>query len=108
LDGHIVLSRQLADSGHYPAIDIGSSVSRVMSTVIDKPHFQQAQRLKQLYSAYIQNQDLIKMGMYQRGSDQTLDEAILFHSKIKLFLQQATDESSAFEATLSTLMGLFE
>lgn len=107
LDGHIVLSRQLADTGHYPAIDIGSSVSRVMSTVIGKPHFQQAQRFKQLYSAYIQNQDLIKMGMYQRGSDQTLDEAILFHSKITLFLQQATDESSSFETTLSTLMGLF-
>lgn len=107
LDGHIVLSRDLADSGHYPAIDIASSVSRVMSSIIDKPHLKQIQRFKQLYSAYIQNQDLIKMGMYQQGSDKMLDDAILFQSKIKQFLQQGTDESSPFQATIETFMSLF-
>lgn len=108
LDGHIVLARKLADSGHYPAIDISSSISRVMSSINSKAHYQQIQHFKHLYSTYLQNQDLIKMGMYQIGSDKTLDEAIHFQPKIVHFLQQATDESSTFQASLELLMGLFQ
>jgi len=108
LDVHIVLSRKLADAGHYPAIDVASSVSRVMTSIISKPHFQQIQRFKQLYSAYFQNQDLIKMGMYQSGADKTLDEAIVYQAKMTEFLQQNTEDRSIFQDTLDTLMSLFE
>ncbi len=108
LDGHIVLSRSLADSGHYPAIDIASSISRVMSAINSKAHFNQIQRFKQLYTAYLQNQDLIKMGMYQAGADKMLDEAILNHPKIMAFLQQGTEDACSVEDTLTLFMGLFE
>ena len=108
LDGHIVLSRSLADISHYPAIDISSSISRVMTAIIDKQQIHQIQRFKQLYTTYMQNQDLLKMGMYQHGSDKTLDDAILYQPKIMHFLQQGTDESSTFQSSLDALMGLFE
>lgn len=108
LDGHLVLSRKLADAGHYPAIDIASSVSRVMSSIVTKPHFQQIQRFKQLYSAYFQNQDLIKMGMYQQGADKTLDEAIFYQDKITHFLQQGTEDCSNIQSTVDSLMSLFQ
>lgn len=107
LDGHIVLSRTLADAGHYPAIDIASSISRVMSSINSKEHVYQIQHFKQLYSAYLQNQDLIKMGMYHAGADKILDEAILHHPKIKAFLQQSTEEASHFEETSTVFMSLF-
>lgn len=108
LDGHIVLTRTLADAGHYPAIDIASSISRVMSSINSKSHLEQIQRFKQRYSAYQQNQDLIKMGMYHAGSDPILDEAILHRTTMQSFLQQRTDEHASFEETLTQLMGLFE
>jgi flagellum-specific ATP synthase len=107
LDGHIVLSRALADSGHYPAIDVSSSISRLMTTINTPAHFKQIQRFKQLYSTYLQNQDLMKMGMYQQGTDSTLDEALLHHAKMVSFLQQGRDESSRFQDSLDQLMGLF-
>jgi len=88
LDGHIVLSRMLADAGHYPAIDIEASVSRVAPDIVDENHLAQARQLKRLYSCYQQNRDLISVGAYQRGSDPRIDEAIVMHPGIMSFLQQ--------------------
>jgi flagellum-specific ATP synthase len=93
LDGHIVLSRDLAEAGHYPAIDIEASISRVMPAVVSKEHMRFAQRFRQVYSAYRQQRDLISVGAYQRGSDPRTDEAILLWPKLSAFLQQETDVS---------------
>lgn len=107
LDGHIVLSRKLAEAGHYPAIDISRSISRVMSAVASPEHLKQALYLKQLWSVYQENQDLIKMGMYQAGSDKKVDESIKFSEKILNYLQQHTDMQAIFDQDLSQLMELF-
>lgn len=106
LDGHIVLSRQLADMGHYPAIDVSRSVSRVMSSVVPKSHMKKVQRFKRLYSTYLENQDLVKMGMYQYGADAILDEAISKQERINGFLQQDTDECADFASNCAQLDGV--
>lgn len=103
LDGHIVLSRALADSGHYPAIDIEASVSRVMTDIAEERHLQLARRLKCLYSIYQQNRDLISVGAYHKGSDPRIDEAIAMNPGIMSFLQQGLHESVGFEQSLDTL-----
>ena len=89
LDGHIVLSRQLADSGHYPAIDIEKSISRVMTSVTTEAHQQQARAVKQAYALYQQNHDLINLGAYQSGADPRLDMAILIRPRLDHFLTQS-------------------
>jgi len=76
LDGHIVLSRALAESGHYPAIDVEQSASRVMHNVVDRGHFEKARRFRSLYSKYQKGRDLVQIGAYAPGSDPVLDEAI--------------------------------
>jgi flagellum-specific ATP synthase len=91
LDGHIVLSRDLAEAGHYPAIDIEASISRVMPAVVSRDHMRRAQRFRQVYSAYRQQRDLIAVGAYQKGSDPKTDEAIALYPKLQAFLQQETD-----------------
>jgi len=106
LDGHIVLSRALADAGHYPAIDIEQSVSRVMINVTGTEHRQAVQRFRQLYSTYRQNQDLISVGAYQKGSDTRIDEALLFYPRLLQFLQQDVTEACSFDAALEALMTL--
>ena len=88
LDGHIVLSRTLADAGHYPAVDIEASVSRVMQDIADEHHLTRARHLKRLHSCYQQNRDLISVGAYQKGSDPRIDEAIAMNPGIMAFLQQ--------------------
>lgn len=93
LDGHIVLSRQLAEQGHFPAIDIEASVSRVMPSVVSDEHMQSMQSIKQLYSVYQQNRDLINVGAYQPGSDALIDLAIRMHADIDKFLKQSMNES---------------
>jgi flagellum-specific ATP synthase len=93
LDGHIVLSRDLAEAGHYPAIDIEASISRVMPAVVSREHMRSAQRFRQVYSAYRQQRDLISVGAYQKGSDPRIDEAIVLWPKLSSFLQQETDVS---------------
>ncbi|WP_133128858.1 FliI/YscN family ATPase [Legionella nagasakiensis] len=108
LDGHIVLSRQLADAGHYPAIDISASVSRTMISIVDEAHMANVHRFKKLYHAYRQNQDLIKMGMYQPGSDPVVDESMRYHEKMIDFLKQAIHEPSNFATDTARLMDLFE
>jgi flagellum-specific ATP synthase len=92
LDGHIVLSRDLAEAGHYPAIDIEASISRVMPAVVAKEQMRAAQRFRQVYSAYRQRQDLIAVGAYQKGSDAQVDQAIAMYPRLVRFLQQEVDE----------------
>ncbi|NOU50803.1 flagellar protein export ATPase FliI [Pseudoalteromonas sp. JBTF-M23] len=106
LDGHIVLSRDLADSGHYPAIDIEKSISRVMPQVISERHLQQARVLKQVYSMYQQNKDMITLGAYQKGSDPMLDQAINMMPSINAFLQQGMKEVLNYDQCLQELAQL--
>ncbi len=88
LDGHIVLSRSLAEAGHYPAIDIEASVSRVMPSIASPEHQRSALRAKQVYSIYQRHRDLINVGAYQAGSDPQVDEARALHPRIVHLLQQ--------------------
>ncbi len=108
LDGHIVLSRALAESGHFPAIDIEASVSRVMPDIADTGHLQQARELRRLYSLYQQNRDLISVGAYQPGSDPRIDQAIARNPAIRDFLQQDMHEPVSQEQSLSELGALLE
>ena len=103
LDGHIVLSRALADAGHFPAIDIERSISRAMNDITDKAHRETVRRFRQLYSLYQQNRDLITIGAYQRGADPRLDEAVAQWPRLQGFLQQAFDERDTFDHSLDTL-----
>ncbi len=108
LDGHIVLDRALADSGHYPAIDIEQSISRVMQNIVDPKHQELTRRLKQLNSRYMRNRDLISVGAYSPGSDPVLDEAIAKHGKIEAFLQQGIFEQASLNESLGELTALFD
>ncbi|MDH5230195.1 MAG: flagellar protein export ATPase FliI [Gammaproteobacteria bacterium] len=108
LDGHVVLSRDLADAGHYPAIDIEGSISRAMTEITDEQHQVTARRFKQLYSIYHQNQDLISVGAYARGSDPRIDEAIAMNPHLMQFLQQSMNQPVAFQESLQTLMNLIQ
>jgi flagellum-specific ATP synthase len=103
LDGHIVLSRTLAESGHYPAIDVEQSASRVMHNVVSREHFEMARRFRAVYSKYQRGRDLVQIGAYAHGSDPALDEAIALHDSMDQFLQQDMFEAATFE-TLQTSM----
>jgi flagellum-specific ATP synthase len=103
LDGHFFLSRELADSGHYPAIDIEKSISRVMPKVSTREHLMSARRVKQLYSRYMRGRDLVSMGAYVAGSDPELDAALQMWPKIKQFLQQDMDDRVPMPETLLEL-----
>jgi flagellum-specific ATP synthase len=106
LDGHIVLSRQLAEAGHYPAIDIEASISRAMHEITDPDQQALVRRLRQLYSTYQQNRDLISVGAYRAGSDPRIDEAIEYWPGIVEFLQQDMREPCDFAASLAGLEAL--
>jgi flagellum-specific ATP synthase len=106
LDGHVVLSRVLADEGHYPAIDIEASISRAMPNVVSEAHLKMAQRMKQLYSRYQQSRDLIAVGAYVAGADPETDEAIQMLPHIRAFLRQGLRESVAFPASVEQLAQL--
>lgn len=99
LDGHIVLSRQLAEQGHYPAIDIEASISRVMNAIVPATHFEQAKRFKQSFSLYQRNRDLVSIGAYTTGNDPAVDRAIERYPFIEAFLQQDIGQSVIFEQT---------
>lgn len=103
LDGHIVLSRSLAESGHFPAIDIEASVSRVMPDIVNSRHLQMARDLRRLYSLYQQNRDLISVGAYQSGSDPRIDKAIEKNAEILEFLQQDMNDPVDISRSLSEL-----
>jgi flagellum-specific ATP synthase len=106
LDGHIMLSRSIAEQGHFPAIDIESSVSRVMNDITTEEHKQAAIRFKKLYSTYQKNHDLISVGAYQYGSDSEIDEAIDFNDSLKRFLQQDTGDAFTFSDSVRGLLDL--
>lgn len=93
LDGHIVLSRTLAEQGHYPAIDIEASISRAMPQIVDEQQLQAAMRFRQLMSKFSQNEDLISIGAYVAGSDPDTDTAISSMPTMKKFLRQGLQES---------------
>ncbi|ENO3977882.1 flagellar protein export ATPase FliI [Aeromonas veronii] len=103
LDGHIVLSRELADAGHYPAIDIEKSISRVMPMVTSPEHMDLARTLKQFYSLYQQNRDLITIGAYSQGSDPRIDRAIIQKPYLDQFLQQGMREVIHYDDGLQAL-----
>ena len=103
LDGHIVLSRDLAEAGHYPAIDIEASISRVMPAVVERAHLRAAQQFRQVYSAYRQQRDLIAVGAYQKGSDPQVDRAIAMWPRLRAFLQQEVDDPTALAEAIGAL-----
>jgi flagellum-specific ATP synthase len=106
LDGHIVLSRALAESGHYPAIDIEASISRAMTALIDDAHLDRARQLKQMLSRYQRNRDLINVGAYASGRDALLDRAITLYPRIEAFLQQGFRDSANYESSVQGLAEL--
>lgn len=107
LDGHIVLSRKLANRGHYPAIDLLTSISRVMDQVVSETQVKQARSLKELLSRYKENEDAIQYGMYIRGTDREIDESIDKEPLINSFLKQDRGESVNFKESLNGLYGIF-
>lgn len=106
LDGHIVLSRELADSGHYPAIDVGKSISRVMPQVTSAEHMQMALAFKKLLSAYEQNRDLISIGAYAKGSNPLVDLAIQMKPVLDNYLQQKMTDVIPYDQSLMQLQQL--
>jgi flagellum-specific ATP synthase len=103
LDGHIVLARKFSEAGHYPAIDVEQSASRVMHNVVSREHFELARRFRAIYSRYERGRDLIQIGAYVQGSDAGLDEAIALHEPMSRFLQQDMFESSAMAGVLGEM-----
>ncbi|HEX2099981.1 MAG TPA: flagellar protein export ATPase FliI [Candidatus Synoicihabitans sp.] len=103
LDGHIVLTRRYAEAGHYPAIDIEASISRVMHEIVPQEHSAMARLFKQTLSTFQQNRDLIAIGAYNRGSDPRIDAAIAAWPSMQKFLQQDVHESVDYATSLGTL-----
>jgi flagellum-specific ATP synthase len=108
LDGHIVLSRALAEAGHYPAIDIEASISRAMTALIGDRHLDRVRLFKQMLSRYQRNRDLINVGAYSSGRDALLDRAIVLYPRIEAFLQQHFRECAKFEPSIAALDALLE
>lgn len=106
LDGHLMLSRKLAHEAHWPAIDVLSSVSRLMKEVAPRAHIQAADRIKQLLAAYQQHADLISIGAYQAGSNPLVDRALEMREPIQSFLRQGADECVPLEAAVEGLLRL--
>ncbi|HUQ52243.1 MAG TPA: FliI/YscN family ATPase [Gammaproteobacteria bacterium] len=107
LDGHIVLSRQIAETGLYPAIDIEASISRLMPLITTPEQQQLIRRFRAMNAAYAQNRDLITIGAYAKGSDPRVDEAIHYWPAIQRFLQQDGNESISFAQSFAALQALF-
>jgi flagellum-specific ATP synthase len=104
LDGHIVLSRSLAESGHFPAIDVEQSASRVMHNVVPRDHFEMARRFKAINSRYEKGRDLVQIGAYVNGSDPGLDESIRLHEGMVAFLQQDMFEAAPLGPSVQRMM----
>ena len=107
LDGHLVLDRQLANKGQFPAVHVLKSVSRVMSDIVSENHLASAAHLRELLSVYTDAEDLISIGAYKRGSNHKLDEAVGAHPDILAFIKQATKEQVTFEDTEQRLVDRF-
>src|SRR5678810_773560 len=106
LDGHVVLSRELAARGHWPAIDVLPSLSRLMSAVAGALERAAAARLREWLAGYERHRDLIVLGAYERGSDAATDAALTRLPAIEAFLRQTTDEAAPFAETRRRLVGL--
>lgn len=106
LDGHIVLSRELADSGIYPAVDIEASVSRALHAITDDAHRECITRFRRIYSTYQRHRDLIAVGAYEAGSDPAVDQAIATWPVIEEFLRQSHDQREDFAASQAALQAL--
>ena len=104
VDGHIFLSRKVAESNHYPAIDVLGSISRLMSAIASPEHKAAAGKMRALLSLYRENKDLIDVGMYQPGSNPRLDIAIEMMPQINAFLQQRTSDIVSMDSTINTLV----
>jgi len=107
LDGHVVLSRALADQGHYPAIDIEASISRVFPNIASPQQLELVRRFRSLYTRYQRSRDLISVGAYSSGHDLALDQAIEMQPQLERFLQQGMRERQPYAASLSQLATLF-
>ena len=108
LDGHIVLSRKLADSGHYPAIDVPASTSRLFQSLAGNQHIDDANKLRQLITRYREIEFLLQVGEYKEGGDSLADVALQKHGDIEAFLCQFATNSFPIDATLSQLNSLVE
>lgn len=106
LDGHVILSRDLAAQNHYPAIDVLGSVSRVMTEIVPPEHLRAAGGVRELLAVYREARDLINIGAYQHGSNAQIDRAIALVPKINAFLRQAVDEPVGFDEAIAQLEGL--
>ncbi len=106
LDGHIVLSRQLASQNHYPCIDVLHSASRLFGTVAERDHKLQAGQIRELLAAYQKAEDLINIGAYQLGSNKVIDLAIARHEEMLAFLKQSGDEEAGFSDSIEKLMSI--
>jgi len=106
LDGHIVLSRKLAERNHYPAVDILQSVSRLMPAVVSKEHQLAAQKLKEIYAIYIDAEDLINIGAFSSGSNRRIDGAVTLIDRINSFLIQPIRERTDFKETVKRLTAI--
>ena len=107
VDGHIVLSRSLAESGVFPAIDLSRSLSRVMADIVDDEHMAAAANFRRLWSSYEQNRDLVMMGAYVAGNDAVLDAAMVAHPFMLEFVGQTVSDNVNFEDSRDTLVGGF-
>ena len=107
VDGHIVLSRSLAEQGVFPAIDVGKSLSRVMSDIVEPAHAKAAATLRRLWSVYQENRDLVLMGAYREGSDAQVDQAIRRHGDVLDFLRQGQHEHVSFPVAVAALLERF-
>jgi len=103
LDGHVVLSRRIAESGQYPAVDVEASVSRAMHDIVPPEHTALARRFRQMLSTFQQNRDLIAIGAYQKGSDPRIDAAMAQWPNMQRFLQQGMHEKVGYADSLATL-----
>ncbi|WP_343155186.1 FliI/YscN family ATPase [Buchnera aphidicola (Kurisakia onigurumii)] len=108
LDGHIILSKKYAESGHYPAIDMEKSISRAMPNLVEKEHYYQSCYLKKIISIYNENKDLINVGAYIHGSNPNLDEAIKIWPYLEKFLQQDMFNKCSFESSYEEFIKLLK
>ena len=108
LDGHIVLSRALANRNQYPAIDISASISRVMRSIIPDRHNELAGKVKELMSVYAANEDLISIGAYVKGTNPTLDQAIAVIDRVRAYLRQGVNEKVEYNESVIQLEGILK
>ncbi|SFA77652.1 type III secretion system ATPase, FliI/YscN [Lentibacillus halodurans] len=106
LDGHFILDRKLAEQGHFPAINVLKSISRVMRKIVSQKHIDAARQIRELMATYEENNELIQIGAYKRGTNQEIDRAISYHPKINAFLKQGISDYHALEESIDQMQKL--